>query len=175
MIIWVVSDHHLNHANMYKFTTPTGERVRSRFKDADEGDEFMIDAHNAVVRDEDHVWFLGDIAMSRYGVEKVRRFRGHKRLLLGNHDREDVNLYRSVGFQKVRGSNLAQVGGVKVLLTHFPIHPDHLGMKTILNVHGHIHERDSPPGPYRNVSVERINYTPVPLEEVVMEGWQGGR
>jgi calcineurin-like phosphoesterase family protein len=35
-----------------------------------------------------------------------------------------------------------------------------------VNVHGHIHQNE-PYGPqYRNVSVERINYTPVPLESL---------
>jgi calcineurin-like phosphoesterase family protein len=33
------------------------------------------------------------------------------------------------------------------------------------NAHGHIHEKPSPPGPYLNVSVESINYTPISLEE----------
>jgi calcineurin-like phosphoesterase family protein len=31
---------------------------------------------------------------------------------------------------------------------------------------GHIHQHASPAGPYKNVSVEAINYTPVNIEEL---------
>jgi hypothetical protein len=31
---------------------------------------------------------------------------------------------------------------------------------------GHIHQNPSPEGPYRNVCVEQINYTPVNIEEL---------
>lgn len=31
---------------------------------------------------------------------------------------------------------------------------------------GHIHQNPSPEGPYRNVSVEAIDYTPVNIEEL---------
>jgi calcineurin-like phosphoesterase family protein len=75
-----------------------------------------------------------------------------------------------------------------LLLTHVPVHKSSLKRqwvsredynffeywwrrykfrnKTMLNVHGHIHQNPSPEGPYRNVSVEAINYTPVNIEEL---------
>ena len=36
----------------------------------------------------------------------------------------------------------------------------------ILNVHGHIHTNACPPGPYKCVSVEQINFTPLDVEEI---------
>lgn len=36
----------------------------------------------------------------------------------------------------------------------------------IKNVHGHIHQNPSPPGPYKCVCVEQINYTPINIEEL---------
>ena len=36
----------------------------------------------------------------------------------------------------------------------------------MLNVHGHIHQNNSPDGPYRNVSVERTDYYPLSIEEM---------
>ena len=54
-----------------------------------------------------------------------------------------------------------------LLLTHVPIHESGINPEKYgLNVHGHIHEKASPKGPYRNVSVEAIGYTPVNIEEI---------
>ena len=69
-----------------------------------------------------------------------------------------------------------------LLLTHVPVHPSNLRVyavegeheegdvgtvqKTFLNVHGHIHQNPSPEGPYRNMSVEAIDYTPVNIEDL---------
>jgi calcineurin-like phosphoesterase family protein len=59
-----------------------------------------------------------------------------------------------------------------LLLTHVPVHSSSLhktGRKgqpdfTLQNIHGHIHNRESPSGPYVNVSVEAIGYIPVNIE-----------
>ena len=54
----------------------------------------------------------------------------------------------------------------KVLLTHVPIHSMSLSDKAPINIHGHIHDKEAFGNQYRNVSVEKINYTPVSLEEI---------
>lgn len=170
MVIYVISDTHFGHQNMYKFTYALADgverRVRAEFADAEEGDAAMIERWNAIVKPEDHVWHLGDVAMDRNSVLRVvPRLNGHKRLVLGNHDLDKVKLYSEVGFQKIVSS--ARKG--KYILSHIPLHPQSLGeltSKPLINVHGHIHEKE-PYGPqYRNVSVERINYTPIPLESL---------
>lgn len=56
-------------------------------------------------------------------------------------------------------------------LAHVPVHPSTLGENRFTgvpmkNVHGHIHQNPSPPGPYRCVSVEQIDYTPINIEEL---------
>jgi calcineurin-like phosphoesterase family protein len=166
--IWLISDMHFWHENMYTFTTASGERVRARFASAREGDEYMIQRWNELVTEQDRVWWLGDVVMERGNNQRDRftrligSLKGHKRLVLGNHDHYNVNVYREAGFQKVRGSNLLD----GFLLTHYPVHPSSIGFKVKANVHGHIHEKPSPPGKYINVSVERINYEPIPLEVV---------
>lgn len=169
MIIYVVSDTHFGHQNMYKFTYTDADgierRVREEFANAEEGDAAMIERWNSVVKPEDHVYHLGDVAMRRPDLERVvPRLNGHKRLILGNHDKEDVNHYRKLGFQKVYGSRRID----DFLLTHIPVHPNSLGesSRPLINVHGHIHKHKEYGPQYRNVSVERINYTPVPLHEL---------
>ena len=61
---WICSDQHYRHARIYGFTGLDGvTRIRERFKDVFEGDAFMIQAHNDIVKPEDHCWFLGDFCM----------------------------------------------------------------------------------------------------------------
>ena len=87
---------------------------------------------------------------------------GHKRLILGNHDHYDISVYVAAGFQKIRGSNM--IDGL--LMTHYPIHPGSIGFRVLGNVHGHIHNQPDVSPRHLNISVERTNYEPIPLEEV---------
>lgn len=160
--IWLISDTHFGHANMYGFLREDGTRVRREFASAREGDEYMLQKWAEMVKPEDHIYHLGDVALSRMCLERVKGLPGHKRLVLGNHDRESLGAYQAVGFQKIFGSRNCE----RLLLSHYPLHPGSIG-KAMANVHGHIHYHDSPPGRYINVSVERIGYQPVPIEDVI--------
>jgi calcineurin-like phosphoesterase family protein len=156
--IFVISDTHFGHENMYKFVTFDGtQRIRPEFTSAAEADRFMVERWNATVLPEDHVWHLGDVTMGR-DLSIIKELSGQKRLILGNHDKCDVRKYRDAGFQKVQGYSWRDRWAI---LSHVPIHPESLGNK--INIHGHIHERPSFGMQYKNVSVERINYTPVLL------------
>ena len=58
-----------------------------------------------------------------------------------------------------------------MVLSHAPLHEQtlnesHRFKDDILNVHGHIHTNACPPGPYKCVSVEQINYTPLNIEDI---------
>lgn len=171
MQIFLISDTHFFHENMYKFVGFDGvTRTRSKFASAAEGDEYMIAAWNAVVAPEDHVWHLGDLTMERSSaqlwriVKVMKSLNGHKRLILGNHDHYDVRAYRDMGFEKVKGSHRYE----GLVYSHIPLHPEAISSPKILaNVHGHIHDRPSPAGKYVNVSVEQIGYQPIPIEDVM--------
>jgi calcineurin-like phosphoesterase family protein len=162
--IWLISDTHFGHENMYKFTTMGGvSRVRSRFDSSAEGDDYMMSMWSGLVKPEDHIYHLGDVAMSMRGwVERIKSLPGHKRLILGNHDKDKITTYLNAGFEKIMSY---RYWDHKAILSHVPIHPDSLGSR--LNIHGHIHERE-PFGPlYRNVSVEQTDYAPVELDRIL--------
>ncbi len=172
MTIWILSDLHLFHENMYKFvyTDRFGveRRVRERFKDAAEGDAYMLDRWRTLVKPSDHLYNLGDVTLNR-GNHMIHAFigihqslPGHKRLILGNHDHYAVKVYSDAGYQKIKASNV--IDGL--LLTHYPVHPSSISAKFHACVHGHIHQNQSPPGRYLNMSVENTDYEPVPLEVV---------
>lgn len=157
--IWVLSDTHFGHANILNFKRGDGSPVRD-FKSVEEMDFHMVSRWNAVVRPQDHVYHLGDVAMRREHIPLIAMCNGHKRLVRGNHD-----IYRTKDYLPY----FDEIYGIRVLdniiFTHIPIHPESLGRFTA-NVHGHIHANTSPAGAYYNVSVEAIDYTPVALEDL---------
>lgn len=159
--IFIISDTHFGHANILNFKKEDGSPIRS-FSCVEEMDQHMVERWNAVVRPQDHVYHLGDVAMKKPDIETVGRCAGHKRLVRGNHD-----IYRTKEYLKF----FDEIYGIRVLdgmiFTHIPIHSESLG-RFKANIHGHVHalpERYYGPR-YLNVSVEVINYTPVSLEDL---------
>lgn len=160
--IFVLSDPHFGHAGILNFKREDGSPLRD-FPSVREMDDYLVDRWNSVVRPQDHVYLLGDVAMKRHDIATVARCNGHKRLVRGNHD-----IYRTKDYLPY----FEEIYGIRVvdgmIFTHIPIHPESLG-RFRANVHGHIHASSSAPyGPkYCNVSVENLkDYTPVSLEEL---------
>lgn len=79
---WFTSDHHLGHDNII---TLSGRP----FGTVEEMNEVLIERHNEVVRKNDLVWVLGDVAMGKIKetLPLWARFNGRKILVAGNHDR----------------------------------------------------------------------------------------
>lgn len=178
---WYVSDHHLFHQNILKY----GERPFDTLKEMHEA---LVTFHNELVKPPDHVSFLGDVTMLRGGkVDKekfskeIKKYNGHKRLYLGNHDHWSVDFYRNF-FEKIYATWKSEEGFV---CSHIPLHPKSLSTSKA-NVHGHIHQAPAydpvvfrewqksngkvMPAkvvPYINVSVEAIDYRPIHLDEIL--------
>lgn len=173
MDIFLISDTHWRHDNIYGFTYRNAagvfQRVRPQFDCAKDADEFMREQWNSVVKPGDHVWHLGDMTMARNAGQQdqfisfVRSLHGHKRLVLGNHDHFPLHVYASAGIQKIVGSH-RHAG---LVYTHWPVHPVNIATpKVLANVHGHIHQNVLA-GKYINVCVEHTNYAPIPLEDIL--------
>lgn len=166
MTIWFSSDWHFYHENIIRF-------CNRPFANAAEMNEMLITYHNAYVKPEDHFYNLGDITMKRdgqgAGLDVIDRLNGHGRLIMGNHDHYAIKHY-AAKFEKVMAMWMID----NIRFTHIPVHPTSMGSATA-NVHGHIHDQDSPPPvmdhesvirPYVNISVERTAYRPLALEEL---------
>lgn len=166
--IYVCSDHHFNHANILNFKNADGSPLRV-FDDVKDMNETMVRLHNEVVRPEDHVYFLGDVAINKGGLPYVARMMGHKRLVRGNHDIFRTRKYLEAGFDEIYGVRVWPKHNI--VMSHVPLHPDSLSSRNWINVHGHLHgnivklSNGQPDERYRNVSMEQINFTPVLLME----------
>lgn len=156
--LFFVSDHHFSHPLM----------VRTRgLVSVEQMDEMIIQKHNDRVRPQDHVYFLGDVAMKRQHLAIVRRMNGHKRLIFGNHDIFEYKEYVNVGFEKLMAYRVMD----GIIFSHIPIFSGGL-TRFRLNVHGHLHEHavkhdnGEPNSRYHSVCVERTGYLPIALEEL---------
>lgn len=167
--IFVTSDTHFNHSNFLNFTDENGKKIRP-FSDVNEMNECMIERWNSVVKPGDKIYHLGDVYFGSQVEADVilSRLNGQKRLIVGNHDciYGKGNILQK-HFKKIYMWRMMPEHGI--LMSHVPVHQSTLRenrfkQKSMTNIHGHIHQNNSPDGPYRNVSVERCNYFPLSIE-----------
>ena len=188
---FVISDHHLGHTNSWeKFKLEDGSPLRP-FSSNEEMNETMIERHNAKVKEQDTVYFLGDVVINKKYLELVKRMNGRKILIRGNHDIFGDELYYDAGFEQIHG---VRVFVDKFILSHIPLHPDCVTERFRVNVHGHLHANQvminetlissshTQPGSYLQpdprylcVCVEQTDFTPLHFDEVeqrIQQRWQ---
>jgi calcineurin-like phosphoesterase family protein len=187
---FVISDHHLGHTNSWeKFKLSDGSPLRP-FTSTEEMNETMIERHNAKVKDQDTVYFLGDVVINKKYLELVKRMNGRKILIRGNHDIFKDEDYREVGFEQIHG---VRVFVDKFILSHIPLHPDCVSERFRVNVHGHLHANEvmrtrtnmvhgymtglvtEPDPQYLCVCVEQTDFTPLHFDEVeerIQQRWK---
>ena len=178
---WLISDTHFSHQNILTFSDENGKRIRPDWETADEMDDALVENWNSVVKDVTHiVYHLGDVAMPRRGLKLLARCNGRKRLIKGNHDLFKLSDYTPY-FEDILGSKVftPKTHGVKVIMTHIPIHMTSMDRWDAC-VHGHLHTNTVmkdvgrmgkvtlvPDDRYINVCVEKTNFTPIALDEVL--------
>lgn len=164
--IFVVSDTHFGHQNMYNFVEADGYPVRkdanNNFVKMNDFDKMMVENWNSVVKDNDIVYHLGDVYFGQ-GHSYIYKLKGRKRLLLGNHDNGKDEHLRNV-FQKIELWRMFPEWNL--LLSHTPQHESSL-YKTKYNFHGHIHRKPNVSPVHLNCSVEVQDYTPKSIEDLL--------
>ena len=173
-MIYVTGCQHFNHANIIKYTGRP-------FSDVAEMNEALTERWNEVVTDADLVIHLGDFDLGPAAQAKkvLAALRGRKFLVRGNHDRRSASWYRGHGFDQVMNARLYVAVPMKTrtavaLLTHRPANKDEYLDDLTVNVHAHIHEKESGLPRRVNVSVERTDYRPVKLGGLVRRVLESG-
>jgi calcineurin-like phosphoesterase family protein len=128
------------------------------FKNVEEMNSEIIKRWNKKVGKEDLVIPLGDFASgSEEEIKDLRnKLNGNIVLLRGNHYHKSV---RNAGFLIVKGTLEID----NIIFSHNPLPKEEIPVGFV-NVHGHIHEKESLNG--INISVEKTNYEPVELNEL---------
>lgn len=158
---WFISDTHFFHTNIIKF-------CKRPFADTAEMNEVMIQNWNDVVKPQDNVYHLGDVAMGFGGDEApfaalMQRLNGHKRLIVGNHDKLKSRTLRRF-FEKIDLWKGFHEQGFTCV--HIPLQIEQLRDGAVC-VHGHIHNNLLDDPRYINVCVEHTNYTPIHMDELI--------
>ncbi len=136
-MILYTSDLHFGHGNVIKFDNRP-------FNDPDEMDHVMIELWNGRVQPEDTVYIVGDLCYrSKHPAEwYLRQLKGHKYLILGNHDQPIVN--DPAAMQYLDG--IDKIMEIKdedkhICLCHYPITEWNSYYRGSWHIFGHIHNR----------------------------------
>lgn len=162
--IWFTSDTHFMHENIIQY-------CGRPFKDAQYMDEFLINQWNILIKPNDKVYHLGDVACGYGGDEKklgllLSRLNGRLRLNPGNHDNlKSPALHKY--FEKIE--YWSGQGSWPFFTHHVPLNKENFrGQNVTCQVHGHTHNKLMD-GPYINVCVEVCNYRPMHFDEILQE------
>ncbi|MDO5132017.1 MAG: metallophosphoesterase, partial [Eubacteriales bacterium] len=129
--IFLIADHHFGDEDIRLYE----ERP---FENTEQMDREMICRWNAVVRERDLVWHLGDFCAD--GPDRCRdilaRLHGRKRLIMGNHDRYLTAAgWRAAGFEECYDLPVLFRGFF--LLSHEPLYT--CRSMPYANLFGHVH------------------------------------
>ena len=183
--LFVISDMHYGHKNIIEY-------CKRPFETVNEMNEIMRTNWNNTVGQNDVVINIGDLSANirtDNQQEELKKYllslNGTKILLRGNHDHFSDDFYKQSGFRIVQ--DYMSIG--KYFICHYPIYteskyskPVDTRMKKIFNnsecteiIHGHTHNNQGnvikslwkDKIPRYNCSVEVINFTPIPFEDLI--------
>lgn len=127
------------------------------------GDDAQVKSINSRLGKNDTIVFLGDIG----DIEFIKRIRGYKVLIMGNHDSGASNYKKDETnqlFDEVFEGPL--MVSERIILSHEPIDiPEFL-----FNVHGHDHSGSFISNNHLNVCAEHIGYRPVLFADIIKSG-----
>ena len=175
--IFFIADLHFGHKDVIAFD-------HRPFRDVDEMEEEIIRRWNERVGDNDTVYVLGDAFFK--GEERslaiMQRLNGHKRLIRGNHDRNNGKLLKM--WESVSEHEEFRDGERMVVLSHYPMMFYNHQHDGAVMLYGHVHntrewelvgkwqrELWSMDIPARIINVgcmmEYMDYTPRTLDEIL--------
>ena len=176
MNIWFTSDLHLCHDKEFLWG-PRG------FKDQFEMNEAIIENWNKVVKPDDIVYDLGDIALSdvQTAAKCINKLNGKHMWINGNHDTtKKIDYIMDYCHDKMYYMGYAYVlkeGKHSFYLSHYPTltanFDDKKFSRHVINLHGHTHQQTNwlqVANPFMyHVGMDSHNCTPVHIDEVLAD------
>jgi len=158
-MIWFTADWHLWHENIIEACDRPFTKCRNMHRTIKHN-------YNELVGENDHVYIIGDVYWKR-SVEELERmisgYKGHKHLILGNHDNLKPFDYIEAGFSQVATSLEVD----EFTLNHDPVvsylRPDKP------HICGHVHNMYKRCKNVLNVGVDIWDFKPVSIERVRFE------
>ena len=179
--IFFTSDLHINHDKEFLWG-PRG------FSNVKEMNEAIVERWNSVVKEEDIVYTLGDIAMNdaEGAIAYLNQLNGHQIWLLGNHDTSSKidkviagceRIFTLHNYEQSSYATMLKRGKLSLYLSHYPTLTANYDEKHfnqhVISLHGHTHQQKNwlqPENPFLyHVGMDSHNCTPVHIEEVISD------
>jgi len=176
MSVWFTSDLHFRHGLV------AGHRG---FATTDDHDAAVAENWRRVVRADDQVWVLGDLALCHpeHPLRIIADLPGRKHLIVGNHDpahpmhRDSHKWQRHYYpiFESVQAFARRKVAGQTVLLSHFPYAKDRHEARYMQYrlrdegewlIHGHTHGPEVREGREIHVGLDAWDLSPVHISMI---------
>ncbi len=156
---YLISDTHFGHRNIIEY-------CHRPFKGTHEMNQVMQDSWNSTVNEDDLVYFVGDLGLTKTHSTKfwLDKLKGKIVFVKGNHDDNSISSVPHT---------LLEYGGKQFYVVHYPNRVPQNWNHWV--IHGHKHNNDMEHFPFINgvkrtvnVSVELIGYKPIALDEIVV-------
>ena len=132
------------------------------FADVAAMDDAIVTSWNEVVRPEDEVWHLGDVARRSGDVAALlERLNGIKHLVRGNNDGPGTG--DAAGWASVQDYAELTQDGVLLVLCHYPFRSWNAQHRRSINLHGHSHGKLKPMPRQFDVGVDAQSFRPTTL------------
>lgn len=180
---WFTSDPHFGH----RFVS----QIRG-FETVEEHDTAVLESYTALIRPNDHTFWLGDLAVSNpeAALAAIASIPGHHHVVWGNHDKGHP-MHRTSNrlqadylkvFESAQAFLYRRINGTPVLLSHFPYEGDTGGRdeerytqyrlrdEGLPIVHGHTHSTSRLSTSTRGTTQVHVGWdawrSPVPMDTV---------
>ena len=160
-MLYLITDTHLGHQNMLK---SCGRPARFT--------NLILDSCRKMVRSNDTLIHLGDVAWNEEELMRFMKLPGHKVLVRGNHDKKSTPYYMEAGFDLVVDLMTMTLQGIRIFFSHAPQY----GHTADINIHGHQHDLhyEDVFHRYWPLALEHMGYKPLPLDDKtvgVLQSW----
>jgi len=153
--LFFTADPHFSHAKILEY-------CNRPFKNVSDMDHALVRNWNATVKHKDDVTVIvGDLCMGKLAKlpHFISNLKGHKILVLGNHDDYKVNAYLKMGFDSVHTSIVFNYD-VDTYVAHDPAEYTMLSDRDFM-ICGHVHKLFTQMHGCVNCGVDVHNYRPV--------------
>lgn len=178
MTIFFTADPHFGHANIIKY-------CNRPFESAAEMDAAILSRLNAVVREQDTLFLLGDFSMGVRESRALDAARGYRdrivcrdvRFVWGNHDPQGSDEFAEL-FSRADHLADVKIAGQRLTLCHYAMRAWNKSHHGSYQLYGHTHGAlAEEPGVLNfDVGVDCWNFYPISLDQVceVMEHKKAG-
>lgn len=159
--IFFTADLHAGHSRIIGY-------ANRPFDSVEEMDEALIANWNSVVTERDEVFILGDFSFRSHS-QYAKRLKGHKYLILGNHDkpRDALQAQKDGHFERVDDYCRLDINRQTFILFHYAIRQWDKKHHQAIHLFGHSHGQLPPFGWSFDVGVDAWDYTPISLQQVL--------